>query len=296
MTAYGIRGVKLNNTTYIGVRGYMFDRKRQFHSAGYDGNVLETHHSIIQTKNDAEITTLAMKTMISALGTSGTSQFPFLALDGVNGAVLYGAAAAANAPGYNASAVHTTKTCLNGVVVMEGVKWTLGQPAEMSLRTLFTATSGSTDPIVTATNAALPADSSNSEAFTLSALTVNGVSLTTVESLEISVAHKWEHDFTTGLPFPTTLRPAGANGQAEIRMNVSVRDVSLAEGTGSVSAVFTSLAQGGTLGASTVTFTFQGNYAAEEQMQGQHASPMTKSMVVRPRWDGVNLPLLWAVT
>lgn len=295
MTAFGIQGVYVNNTQYVGVRGTQFDRGRQFYSDGSDGTVHETHHAIIQARSQAEFTTVAMKTMIAALGTSGTTEFPLVALDTTNGLVMYGAKAATTAPGYDSSSVHMTKTCLNGVVVMESVKWSLGNPAEMMLRALFMSTSGSTDPITTGTSAALPTQAHNTEAFTLSALTINGVAQDTCESVEITVDHKFTQDFSTGLPYPIFVSGAGPNGRASIRMTADVRNVSATEGTGAVSAVFTNLANGGTLGANTVTFTFNGPWSLEDTITGGNASPMTKRLVVRPSYNGSTKPLTWAV-
>ncbi len=295
MTAYAIQAVKVNNTAYAGVVGTQFDRARQFLSEGSDGTVHETHHAVIQAKPVVEFTTVAMKTMLSALGTSGTADFPLVALDGVNGIVMYGAKAAANAPGYNASAVHMTKTALNGVVVMEGVKWSLGSAAQMMLKGFLISSNGTTDPVSTATTAALPTQSTNAEAFTLSAVTLNGNALDSVESVELTVDHKFDQDFSTGLPYPIMYKGAGPNGRAAIRLAVDARDVELSEGTGAVSVVFTNLAQGGTLGANTVTFTFNGPWSLEETIQGGNGSPMTKRLVTRPYYNGTTKPLTWAV-
>ncbi len=203
--------------------------------------------------------------------------------------------AASNAPGYSASSVHVTKTGLNGVVVMESVKWGLGQAAEMSLRALFKSTDGTTDPITTATNVALPTQSTNTEAFTLSAMTLNGSTVDSCESVELTVDHKFDQSFSTGLPYPLDIFGAGPNGRASIRLNADIRDVGFAEGSGAVSLVFTNLANGGTLGANTVTLTLTGGWALEENITGGNSGAMTKRMVVRPYYNGSTKPLTWAV-
>src|SRR4051812_46312744 len=121
MTAFGIQAVKINNAFFAGVRGTALNRGRTFFSDGSDGAVHETMHSIVQSKPVIEFQTVAMKTMLAALGTSGTSDFPFVALDDSNGIIMYGAKAAALAPGYDATSVHVSRTALHGVLVMESV-------------------------------------------------------------------------------------------------------------------------------------------------------------------------------
>ncbi len=291
MTVFGIQAVKLNGTAYAGVRGTQFDRARQVYSDGSDGTVHETHHAVIQAKPTAEFTSVAMKTLLTALGTSGSTEFPLVALNGSTGAVMYGAKAASNAPGYSASAVHVSKTGLNGVVVMESVRWSLGQPAEMGCRILFKSTDGTTDPITTA----LPTQSTNTEAFSLTALTLNGSTVDTVASCEITVDHKFEQSFSTGLPYPLDVFGAGPNGRASIRLTAEIMDLAASEGSGAVSAVFTSLANGGTLGANTVTFTFNGAWTLEESISGGNGGPMAHRMIVRPYYNGSTKPLTWAV-
>jgi hypothetical protein len=188
-----------------------------------------------------------------------------------------------------------SKTALNGVVVMESVKWSLGQAAEMSCRGLFTSTNGTTDPVTTATNNALPTQSVNTEAFTLSALTLNGSAVDSCESVELTVDHKFDQDFSTGLPYPLDVNGAGAKGRASIRLVADIRDVAATEGTGSVSLVFTNLANGGTLGANTVTFTLNGPWALEDSISGGNSAAMSKRITVRPSLAGATKPLTWAV-
>ena len=295
---FGIQAVAINGTAYIGVRGQSLDRGRQIFSAGFDGQVFETMHTAIQTKPMIEFDTAAIKTMITALGTSGTTSFPLVVLDNAAGIVMYCGRSAVNLPGYDATAIHVSRTALHGVVVMERLSWSLGQPAIMHLKAFLTSADGTTDPITTSTSVALatlPA-AANTEAYALSALTVNGTSLGPVNSMEVTVGHKFDFDYLTGLPYPTLVSGAGARGPAEIRLTADIDDISLAEGTGSVSAVFTNLANGGTLGSSTVTCTMNGPWALEDGIQGQFQGPVTRRMTVRPKFAGSTNPFTWATT
>ncbi len=295
---FGIQAIKVNGTAFIGGRGQSLDRGRQILSAGFDGQVFETLHTAIQTKPVMEFETAAIKTMITALGTSGTTAFPLVVLDGAAGIVMYCGRSAVDLPGYDASSIHVSRTALNGVLVMERLSWSLGQPAVMHLKAFLTSTDGTTDPITTATNvalASLPA-AANTEAYALSALTINGTSLGPVNSMELTVGHKFDFDYLTGLPYPTLVSGAGARGPAEIRMSVDMDDISLGEGTGSVSAVFTNLANGGTLGSSTVTATMNGPWSLEDGFQGQFQGPMTRRLTVRPKFAGATNPFTWATT
>ncbi len=116
-----------------------------------------------------------------------------------------------------------------------------------------------------------------------------------MESVELTVDHKLDCDYSTGLPYPLDVNGAGARGRASIRLSADIRDVGLTEGTGAVSLVFTNLANGGTLGANTVTFTLNGPWSLEDNITGGNGSPMTKRITVRPSLAGVTKPLTWAV-
>jgi hypothetical protein len=297
-TAFAIQAVSINASTFAGVKGQQIDGGQTVLSGGYDGTVQETLQTIISRRRSFEWDTVQCKTMLTALGTSGSSPFPCIALDGSNGLVMYGGRSAVSLPGYSASAIHISRTALNGVVVMERMSWAQDQEAVMHCKAFVLSADGTTDPVTAATTVAfatLP-NPQNTQVYVLSALTANGVSLGTVRSMDLSIGHKFDYDMTTGLPYPLMVSGAGPKGPAEIRLTADITDCSQAEGTGSVSCVFTALAAGGTLGSSTITFTFQSPWTLEDAISGSKGGPMTRKFTARPTFGGSTYALTWVST
>lgn len=292
MARFGITAISLNGTQYSGIRGYQFDPGLEVNSEGSDGTVYETYHVVTATKPMAEFTTFSLKTMITALNDS--SDLPLEALNGSTGLVMYGQKYLSGSPGFNASSVHASRTAANGVIYMTGIRWSRGQKAEMALRAMFKSTNGTTDPVTAAVNAALPTQPIPTEGFTLSALTINGSTITTVNSIDIAIDPRMEFEYTTGLPHPTDISAAGVNGKLAITLRADVGDIDLGSGTGSVSAVFTKYAQGGGLDADTVTLTCNANWTSEEGLSGDNGQPMSRTLVTRTRYAGSTRPFAWA--
>ncbi len=292
MSRFGIQQIKLNNVLYPGMKGYQLDRGVEVNSEGSDGTVYETTHHVVRRKPMATLSTLSLKAMIAALA-DGTD-FPVVALDAANGLILYGAKQASNAVGYNSSSVHETRTALRGLVYMAGLRWSLGSPAEMELKALFTSSDGTTEPITVSSVAALPTAPTPDFGFALSALTINGSAIGAVDSLDISIDPHFDFDYSAGLPEPMAIIGAGSNGKLAITLKAEVGDLDLGAGTGSVSAVFKRYAIGGGFGTDTVTLTFNTPWSIEEQVGGENGRPMRKSLLCRTRHNGTTKPLTWA--
>lgn len=296
MSTYGLQAVSVNGAQFFGCRGHVLDLGNKIESEGSDGTVFEQYHTMLQRPSVASWSTIACKQMMTALGTSGTAQIPFVALDGANGLVLVHAKASPSAPGYSASAVHHSSTGLNGVIVMESFKWSLGSFAVMAMKGYPISTNGTTAALAISDTAALPTQSSSQQGYSLSALTLNGVAAASVSSVSITIGHKFDFDFLAGCPYPTAVTGAGPKGRAEIRMEAEIRDVSQTEGSGTCSAVFTNNVQGGTFGASTITHTFNAAWALKDSDSAANTSPSATKLVVRPLWNGSTNPYTWAIT
>ena len=297
---FGIQAISVNGSGFAGVRGQSREMARTINSEGSDGTVFETLHTLSKSAQVASYDTVAAKTMLSAMGSSGTAPFPFVKLNGSTGLIMYCGRSASLAPGYDTGSYHLSRTALNGVITMERLAWGgIGQDALLSCKAFYTSTDGTTDPVSLSTTIAvgsLPTPA-NTEAYVLSALTLDGVSIGPVNSCEIDIGHKFEYQYLAGLPYPTNTRGAGPNGRAELRLMADINGIELPDlGTGSVSAVFTARASGGTLGSSTLTFTFNGPWTIQQNEQGSNAGPMSGRFEVRPKWNGTTNPLTWVFT
>ncbi|HYG69179.1 MAG TPA: hypothetical protein VD838_16025 [Anaeromyxobacteraceae bacterium] len=290
MSRFGIAQISLNGTLRAGVRGYQLDRGLEIESDGSDGVVYETAHHLIAAKPMADITSLSLKTMLSALNDS--TDLPLESLDGASGLVMYGQKAASNAPGFASGSVHLTRTGLRGLIYMAGLRWSRGSKAEMALRAMFKAASGETDPI-TAGSGALPTQPTPDLGFALSSLTLAGDTIDTVNSFEIGIDPKFEFEYSTGLPYPTDITGAGANGKLAITGRADLGDCDLGDGEGSCVAVFKRYAIGGGFGSDTVTLTLNAAWSTEEGIGGENGSPMGRNLFIRTRHDGSTKPFTW---
>ncbi len=293
MSRFGIQQFKLNGTFYPGAKGFSLDRGVEVNSEGSDGTVYETAHHVTRRKPTCEITTHSLKDIFSAM-TDGTD-LPVLTLNGSTGLVLIGAKQATTAVGYNSGSVHESRTALNGLIYVAGIRWSLGQPAEAMLKGLFISTDGTTQAITESSVAALPTAAIPDFGFALFSLTLNGSTITSVDSLEVAIDPHFEHDYSRGLPEPTAIMGAGTNGKLAITLKADVGDLDLGAGTGSCSLVFKRYALGGGFGTDTLTLTFNAAWSVEESIGGDNGRPMRKPLLVRTRYAGSTKPLTWAV-
>jgi hypothetical protein len=292
MSRFGIQAFSLNNVQYGGVSGFQFDAGSQVDTGGLDGVQYETMHHETALKPMAEITTRNLKAVIAAL--NGSTDLPQLTFDGTNGLLLVGGKSASGTPGYASGSVHYARRMLRGLIYMAGVSWSLGGKAEMTLKAIAKGDGTGTDAPVAKTLVALPTPPTPDFGFTLSALTINGVSIPSPNSVNISIEPNYEQEYLGGLPVPTDITGAGARKEMSITMTVDTGDVDIGEGTGVCSVVFKRYAQGGGLGTDTVTFTFNSRWSSEQSSGGGTNSPMSKSLLIRTRWDGTTKPLTWA--
>jgi hypothetical protein len=293
MSRFGIQQFSLNGTAYPGAKGYTIDRGVEVRSEGSDGTVYETAHHVMRRRPTAEITTLSLKTIISAL--ADTTDFPNLALNGSTGLVMYGARQIANQVGYSASSVHETRTGLNGVIYLAGIRWSLGQPAEAMLKALFKSTDGETQALSESSAAALLTAPVPDFGFGLYTLTLNGSTIVAVDSLEVAIDPRFDFDYSRGLPEPTSIIGAGSNGKLSITLKAELGDIDLGAGTGSCVVVFKRYAIGGGFGTDTVTLTFNAAWSIEENLGGENGRTMRKGLLVRTRFASSTKPLTIAV-
>ena len=293
---FAIQDVFVNNVGYGGGKEETFDRKRSFLHAAYSGNPHETLHSIITEKADIAYSSVALKQFLAAMGSSGTVDVPYLQLDGTNGAEIIFAQAAGSAPGYQSTALHVSRKALNGLMVLEGIRWSKDQAAEIMLRIFGLSADGVTNPWTPTNTRALPAQDFLNQAFTLTSLNLNGNAIGATQSIDFSVGHKFSYDPLVGNPYAIGICGAGAKGPLEFRLTAEVNNVGSTEGTGAVSMTFTNYLQGGTLGTTTVVITLAGGWTTEDSMRASAGSAATKKLTVFPKYDGTTKPMTWVIT
>lgn len=291
MSRFAIQQMKFNNVLAPGLSGWAADPSLDVNSDQLDGTVHETAHHGMSAAPTAEMTSrnLAFMSILD-----GSLDVPMKAFDGTNGLILYGGKANSQAPGYQSGSVHITRFSPHGILLCTGISWAKKQKAELALKAMFLSADGTTKAMQDGV-AALPAPPVPDYGYGLTSLTLDGDAIESVDSLGVSCDPKAEFEYLAGLPEPTDVSMAGANGAAVWRMNASIGDCDAGSGAGACVAVFTRYAQGGGLGANTLTVTFNANWSMEERLGGQSGSPMGRQLVVRPRMNGAVRPVTWAV-
>lgn len=293
MSRFAIQQIRFNNTLYPGIAGWAVNPGNDINSDQLDGTVHETAHHVMETAPTADMTTRNLG-FLSVL--DGSLDVWLKAFDSANGLELIGGRANSLQPGYVGTSTHLSRKGTRGVLLATGLRWAKKGKAELTLKGMFTSADGTTAALAAAANIALPTPPVPDYGYKLSALTLNGSTIAGVESVDITCDPRAEFEYQTGLPEPVDVLMAGVNGAAMWRLNANIGDCDLGSGTGAVAAVFTRLAQGGGLGANSVTVTFNANFATEESISGQAGGSLGRQLIVRPRLNGSTRPVTWTVT
>lgn len=292
MSRFAIQQIRFNNVLYPGVSGWNVAPGLDINSDQLDGTVHETAHHLMETAPTAELTTRNLA-FLDELDDS--TDVWVKALDAANGLELIGGRANSLLPGYVGTSTHLSRKGTRGVLLGTGIRWAKKGKAELTLKAMFISADGTTAALTPAANIALPAAPTPDFGYKLTSLTLNGSSISAVESLDITCDPKAEFDYQTGLPEPIDVLMAGVNGAAMWRMAANIGNADLGSGSGAVAAVFTKLANGGGLGANTLTITFNSNYSTEEGVGGQAGSSIGRQLIVRPRYNGSTKPVTWTL-
>lgn len=291
MSRFGIQQLSINGTLYPGWKGEQIDRGHDYNSDVTDGVVYETQLHEMKTEAMLECTTTNLKNILVALGALTNACPPLLTLNGTTGLVMVGGKGLGTGPGYQAGSVHLARTALNGILWASGIRWSPMQRTELTVKGMFTSTDGVTDP-VTPSLVAFPTVPTPDFGFALSSLTLNGTAITAVNSLDISIDPKFTFEYTGGLPKPTGLSSAGVRGALSVILRADIGDADLADGTGTVVAIFKQYTSGGGFGTASVTCTLNGNIGYEDKIGGTAEGAMSKQFVVRTVYTGGSLPLV----
>ena len=288
MTAFAFSIVKINNVAQFGVRSPDYQPREKQLPADQDGTVWQTSSPVIRAAPMLKWSTVAVKTLLALFGT--TSRPPYVALDGVNGIEVIGAKINATGPGYDATAVHASRKCLNGLVMLAGLSWKPGDVVEASCEAFLTGTAGGTNPVVTATVAA-PTIPVNTEQLVLSSIT--GIPSTRILSLDVAISHQVENNddvicYNAGLPYPLLCKQPGVAGPVEWLATFETTDLTTALTNGTITVVFGVLNHNGVgLAAGTATLVLNNCQIREEGIAGK---PGSRKVTARATWDGTSYP------
>lgn len=296
MTGFNFSVVKLNGTALVGIRSPDYQRREKYAPIGTDGTLHQTSNAVIRTAPMASWQTIAVRALVAIL--NGSTDLPMKAHDATNGLEMIGMQINSAGPGYDATAIHASRKAPRGQTYLSGLSWSPGDVLVASCDSYFISAAGGTDPVTISSTTALPTLSVNTQQLTLTSLVIGGLTITRVQSWEMSIGHKCENNdesvcYNTGLPHPILLTQAGVNGQTEFTMTVDTLDLN-----GAVTAAGTAVAVFSTINpldvgvtAVTTTATLNGSLIREEAIQGQ---PGGRRITVRGTYNGTNLPFALA--
>lgn len=293
MSAYGLQAVTIDATVLTGIKSYNFDRREKSLDANNDGTVHRTMHAVKRAAPKVDFSTVACKSLIALL--NGSLDAPMLNL--ATGAAFVFALQSATVPGYGGT--HRGISMAKGQVYLTGFKWSpSGDGLEAAATCFGLSADGTTDPVAL-TTPSLPTVTPV-EVFTLTSMTLGGQPVTKCQSFDLSIDPKADNGvedvcYDLGLPFPKIMAVAGAAGPIEIDATIETLDQAVApSATGTLVAVFTQYAFGGTLGTATITLTINASMIREASRVG--GRPSTRRFRIMARHDGTNRPLTLATT
>src|SRR6185295_980075 len=173
-----------------------------------DSTVHESAHHGMQTAPVAELVTrdLGFLTILN-----DSTDIWCKAMDNTNGLECFGGKAASLLPGYAAGSVHLSRKMARGLLLGMGINWSKRGKAELALRGMGTSADGTTAALTPSAVAALPAVPVPDFGWKPSAITINNQTITTIESLNITVDPKPQFEYLADLPEPTDVTLAGVN-------------------------------------------------------------------------------------
>lgn len=289
MTAFAFNVVKLNNAFLKGIRQPDFQVREKQAVSDTDGSIWQTSAPVIRAAPMARFDTVAAKALFVLMGTSSFP--PFVALDGTNGLELLGLKINATGPGYDATSVHASRKCLNGLLMLADLSWKPGEVLTATAEAYLIATVGSTNPVVAST-IALPTVPVNTEQLVLS--TISGIPSTRIASWDVSISHQVENNdeqicYNHGLPYPVLAKQPGTGGAVEVLLTIETTDLTTAISNGTVVSTFAVLNHNGVgTSAGTATVTLNNPQIREEGITGK---PAMRKIVIRATWDGSTQPI-----
>lgn len=289
MTAFAFNAVKLNNAFLKGIRQPDFQVREKQVVSDTDGSIWQTSAPVIRAAPMAKFDTVAVKALFALMGTSSFP--PFVALDGTNGLELLGLKINPTGPGYDATAVHASRKCLNGLLMLSGLSWKPGEVLSASVDAYLLATAGGTNPVVAST-VALPSIPVNTEQLVLSS--ISGIPSTRIAAWDVAIAHQVENNdeqvcYNHGLPYPVLAKQPGTGGAVEIILTVETTDLTTAVTNGAVTSTFGVLNHNGVgLAAGTATVVLNNPQIREESIGSK---PAMRKITIRATWDGTTQPI-----
>lgn len=292
MSAYGLQAVTIDATVLSGIKSYNFDRREKALDANTDGTLHRTMHAVKRSAPKVDFSTVACKSLMALLVGSLDAPMMNLVTAADFAFALQGAV-----PGY--AGVHKGIRFAKGSIYLTGFKWSpSGDGLEAAASLFGLSADGTTDPVALITPT-LPTVTPV-EVFTLTSLTLGGQAITKCQGFDLTIDPKAENSiedvcFDLGLPYPKLMAVAGAAGPIEVDAVIETLDQAVAPSTtGTLVAVFTQYAFGGTLGTATVTLTINASMIREESRVG--GRPSTRRFRIMARHDGTNRPLTITTT
>lgn len=285
--------VKANGSVIPGAGNVLYDEREKDDVRADDGAMHHTSAAVIRTAPIAQFSTVAVRSLFTALGTG--DEVPFVLLDGTNGIELLGAQVAAT-PGLAGGSVHARRQFVNGILLLDKLSWRSSGLFEAQATAYARSTAGGTDPIVrTATTA--PTIPLNTERLGLVSLAIGGSNVGKLLSIDLDVQHQVENNdegqgcYDASLPHPVALKMPGAGGATMVKATIDTLDLTSSFANGNLvlnAGVLNHLGVG--MGATGIIATINGGFVRSRSITGPGGAA-ARRLEVFGIYDGTNKPL-----
>ena len=304
---YSIGGGSMGSTALPGLTGVAVQYGRAVRQMAHAG---AAHPRLISAGRYSQYIGLkarCLRTLMGKLGTSGGVLVPCADLSVTANNLTLSANSIDNIlpQATSTAADDEVISVTNGLMLLRGLSWSgVGEGVEMDIGVYPVSTDGTADPMPR-TQAAAPALATAEEELDLSAATWNGIALSGMENLKLSIDTAPQMKWNPGKLFPTYIRQAPATGPVMISASFTLPDRSLLRTWGphfqggalaSLAVTFSPFAQAATrnTGAGNdVSFALAG---ALEVTDANDDRPSAVNCVVHGiSTGGVNSPLTWTL-
>lgn len=291
MPAYVASAVTIGAAALPGITGVDYDPGRNVEAPDTDGRGTKTFVGTLTAVPRITLQSLAIKAVMDGMAASG-ADLPFRTLTAGQLTWTH-RQGTPNAPTILVTSVHEQRTIAascTACLALTGVDCSTGGTASLSMIAYAVSSNGTTDPIAKSQVAA-PADVTAVTPFTLDAVTIDGVAVTDVISVSLSIAITWtiEHGMK---PFPQTVRPRASDWTLTIRHRDPVVGRLRSDKDSAASFTLVAVGAGPTRAANTVQFTVTGLITDGGDSQAP-TDPSSFVTIVRGRFNGTTMPGTW---
>ena len=198
----------------------------------------------------------------------------------------------------SSGSTHYKGTIAEGMMIPVNLRMRDGADAELSCQIIMTSSDGSSSPLTLAGSQALVSSAGAASGWTLGPVSLNGTTLEGVEEVSIDFGIRpvvlgasglVYHTFVGVMEIDPTIRITAAGIDEFLTWGLAGTAQSATDSTIQIQDI----AEGGVRGTSPITCSIDEGIMYADGITSQDGQPTRQSIVIKPTYDGVALPLAW---